>query len=121
MISTAVMAPVLRLRTEPVLAISPHRGRRRPSDAYSSSDAAHTYLDEHRPDFAVLDINLGDQTSFGIADRLHDLGVPFLFASGYGEQAKLPDEHRARTVVQKPFTTHNLARAAGELLGLPFE
>jgi hypothetical protein len=34
MISTAVMAPVLCLRTEPVLAINRDRGRRRPSDAY---------------------------------------------------------------------------------------
>ena len=49
------------------------------------------------------------------------MGVPFLFASGYGEQAKLPDEHRPRTVVQKPYTTHNLARAAGDLLGLSSE
>jgi hypothetical protein len=34
MISTAVMAPVLCLRAEPVLAFSRDRGRRRPSEAY---------------------------------------------------------------------------------------
>jgi light-regulated signal transduction histidine kinase (bacteriophytochrome) len=84
----------------------------------STVDAAHDRLDEARPDFAILDINLGDQTSFGIADRLHDLGVPFFFASGYGEQAKLPMEHRARPVVQKPYTTGNIMRSVGELLGI---
>ncbi|WP_232494420.1 hypothetical protein [Novosphingobium kaempferiae] len=68
--------------------------------------------------FAVLDINLGDQASFPVADRLLEKRVPFLFASEYGEQAKLPDEHRARMVIQKPYTAHNLARAAEELLGL---
>ncbi len=87
----------------------------------SNSDAAHSHLDDNKPDFAILDINLGDENSFGIADRLHDLGVPFLFASGYGEQAKLPDRHRAWAVVQKPYTTHNLVRAVGELLGLSSE
>ncbi|MCB8877170.1 HWE histidine kinase domain-containing protein [Acidisoma silvae] len=84
----------------------------------STSDAAHDTLDELTPDFAVLDINLGDQTSFGIAGRLYDMGVPFFFASGYGEQAQLPNEHRARIVVQKPYTAHNIARAVEDLLGL---
>ncbi|AQR73369.1 HWE histidine kinase domain-containing protein [Sphingomonas sp. LM7] len=84
----------------------------------STPEAAHDMLDGWKPDFAILDINLGDQTSFGIADRLSDLGVPFFFASGYGEQANLPDEHRVRAVVQKPYTTHNIARASEELLGL---
>ena len=82
----------------------------------STPEAAHDALDDNAPDLAILDINLGDQTSFGIADRLHDMGVPFFFASGYGEQAKLPVEHRARTVVQKPYTTHNIARAVEDIL-----
>ncbi len=84
----------------------------------STVAAAHDSLDEHRPDFAILDINLGDQTSFPVADRLLEMGIPFFFASGYGEQAKMPDDHRARMVVQKPYTTSNMARAIKELLGL---
>lgn len=87
----------------------------------STVEAAHDLLDEMRPDFAILDINLGDRTSFGIAERLKDMGVPFFFASGYGEQAQLPTEHRARTVVQKPYTTANIGRAITELLGLEAE
>ncbi len=84
----------------------------------STVHAAHDRLDEVRPDIAILDINLGDQTSFGVADRLHDMGVPFFFASGYGEQANLPMEHRARKVVQKPYTTGNIMRSVEELLGI---
>ncbi|MBB6125201.1 HWE histidine kinase domain-containing protein [Sphingobium subterraneum] len=84
----------------------------------STVDAAHDLLDQITPDFAILDINLGDQTSFGIADRLLDMGVPFFFASGYGEQAKLPMEHRARPVVQKPYTSGNIMRSAEDLLGI---
>jgi len=65
----------------------------------------------------MLDINLGDRNSFPIADRLMELNVPFLFATGYGEQAQLPMEHRHRLVVQKPYTLENVARALDQLLG----
>jgi light-regulated signal transduction histidine kinase (bacteriophytochrome)/CheY-like chemotaxis protein len=73
-------------------------------------------IDLNKPDLALLDINLGDQTSFAIADRLHALNIPFLFATGYGEQAQLPGDHRARTVVQKPYTLENVARALPKLM-----
>ena len=73
-------------------------------------------IDSEQPDFAILDINLGDHTSFPIADRLDDLGIPFLFATGYGEQAKLPERHRRRVVLQKPYSLPVLARSIPELL-----
>jgi light-regulated signal transduction histidine kinase (bacteriophytochrome)/CheY-like chemotaxis protein len=83
----------------------------------STPEAAHNILDQERVDFAILDINLGDQTSFGVADRLAELGIPFFFASGYGEQASLPMDHRSMSVVQKPYTTHNIAKAIDDLFG----
>ncbi len=73
-------------------------------------------IDRSKPDLALLDINLGDQTSFAIADRLHALRIPFLFATGYGEQAQLPPHHQAQAVVQKPYTLENIARALPKLL-----
>jgi CheY-like chemotaxis protein len=79
-------------------------------------EAALEAIDSSRPSIAMLDINLGDQTSFAIADRLHELGIPFLFATGYGEQAQLPDIHLARAVIQKPYTLENVARALPELI-----
>ncbi|QIK96336.1 GAF domain-containing protein [Sphingomonas sp. HDW15A] len=68
------------------------------------------------PDIAVLDINLGDHNSFAIADRLADLEIPFMFATGYGEQAQLPERHRPRIVVQKPYTLASLSRRFPELM-----
>ena len=65
---------------------------------------------------AMLDINLGDRTSYPIADRLAEMGVPFLFATGYGDQAQLPEAHADRTVVQKPYTLENVARAMDGLI-----
>jgi len=83
----------------------------------STPEAAHDILDKGHIDFAILDINLGDQTSFGIADRLNEMNIPFFFASGYGEQASLPMQHRSTSVVQKPYTTHNIANAIESLFG----
>jgi CheY-like chemotaxis protein len=73
-------------------------------------------IGDSRPDLAILDVNLGDHTSFAVADRLLELDIPFLFATGYGEQAQLPEDHRGRTVLQKPYTLENMARALPELI-----
>ena len=78
-------------------------------------------LEADRPDLAILDINLGDHQSVPIADRLSELGVPYMFATGYGEQGQLPAEHRGRIVLQKPYTLGSLARRLEELLALPAE
>jgi CheY-like chemotaxis protein len=83
----------------------------------STLQGALDVLESSTPSVAVLDINLGDSTSYPIADRLEDMGVPFLFASGYGEQAQLPNRHRHRAVLQKPYTLENVARAIDRLLG----
>jgi light-regulated signal transduction histidine kinase (bacteriophytochrome)/CheY-like chemotaxis protein len=69
-----------------------------------------------KPALAMLDINLGDSTSFPVADLLAEQEIPFLFASGYGEQAKLPERHRNRVVLQKPYTLENVARALDPLI-----
>ena len=73
-------------------------------------------IELEKPDLAVLDINLGDTTSFTIADRLTQLGVPFLFATGYGEQARLPERLMDRPVLQKPYTLGMLSRRLPEIL-----
>jgi hypothetical protein len=49
-------------------------------------------ISDHPPEFAVLDVNLGTETSFEIAKRLAEIGVPFVFATGYGEQVAFPPE-----------------------------
>jgi light-regulated signal transduction histidine kinase (bacteriophytochrome)/CheY-like chemotaxis protein len=82
----------------------------------SSVESGLELIDDAPPTLAVLDINLGDQLSFTVADRLHALGVPFIFATGYGEQAMLPEDHRGRDVVQKPYTLEGIARIFEELM-----
>lgn len=84
---------------------------------HATTQGALDQLVSMSPSIGVLDINLGDRTSIPIADRLLELGVPFIFASGYGEQASLPMEHRTRQVLQKPYTLENMARALADICG----
>lgn len=55
------------------------------------------------PDAAVLDVNLGSSTSFPVAHELMRLGVPFIFATGYGKEVDFPAEFRTVPLVGKPY------------------
>ncbi|MFS0736594.1 HWE histidine kinase domain-containing protein [Sphingomonas sp. 1P06PA] len=83
----------------------------------SSVGAALDQIAAARPTIAILDVNLGNSTSFLVADQLLKLGIPFVFATGYGEGAHFPDEHRGRLVVQKPYTIINIAKALAQTMG----
>ena len=65
-------------------------------------------------DCAVLDVNLGGQPIFPLADLLREKGRPFAFATGYGD-AGLREVDRGSPVLQKPFREGDLARVLGEL------
>ena len=41
-------------------------------------------LDDHPVDFAILDVNLGGEWVYPVADRLAMRGIPFVFITGYG-------------------------------------
>ena len=68
------------------------------------------------PDAAVLDVNLGSGTSFVVADELAARGIPFVFATGYSDQAILPPRYLDRPVVQKPFTADSLVTGLTDAL-----
>ena len=62
-------------------------------------------------DAVVLDINLSGEMSFGVADDLVGLGLPFVFATGYGESLVIPDRFKAVPVVSKPYDSTALKTA----------
>ena len=66
-------------------------------------------------DFAILDINLGIESSLEIAQDLKALGVPFVFASGYGEQAQLSGELADCQVISKPYGGAEIIHAINRL------
>lgn len=55
------------------------------------------------PDAAVLDIHLGEATSITVARDLKAKGIPLIFASGYGENAHLPNDLAQTPVIDKPY------------------
>jgi light-regulated signal transduction histidine kinase (bacteriophytochrome)/CheY-like chemotaxis protein len=90
------------------------------AESVATASTVPVALDELRrtpPTLALLDINLGAETSLPIADRLKAMGVPYLFATGYGEQARLPEAHAGVPVLQKPYTIENVARGLSGLRG----
>jgi CheY-like chemotaxis protein len=59
-------------------------------------------------DVALLDMNLAGQRVDPVAEALARRGVPFAFASGYGELG-VPHGMKHRPMLQKPFRSADLA------------
>ena len=62
-------------------------------------------------DAAVLDVNLSGETSFPVADVLIEAQIPFVFATGYGEQTMIPERFANTAIVAKPYDARSLRRA----------
>jgi CheY-like chemotaxis protein len=58
-------------------------------------------------DIAILDVNLNGQPISPVADALVARGMPFVFATGYGERG-LPEPYRDRPTLKKPFQMEGL-------------
>ncbi len=75
----------------------------------ASVSEAFKIIDEVRPSFAVLDINLGQETSEPIAKRLKGLSVPFVSVSGYAK-AQRPEVFAPEGFLSKPVRMPDLLR-----------
>ena len=53
-------------------------------------------------DAAILDINVDGSEVFPVAEALLARDIPFMFASGYGDQ-RLPAAHTSTPTLQKPY------------------
>lgn len=83
--------------------------------AYDEAQAVEL-LDAEKIDVAILDYNLGrDQTSAGIATKLVERDIPFLFATGYGVQA-LRNGNWTQPAIGKPYHAPEVVAAVSGLL-----
>jgi two-component sensor histidine kinase len=82
----------------------------------ASVGTAMAEIDAEPPRLAVLDVNLGAETSIPVADRLRAAGIPYIFASGYGEQARMPEAHAEVPMIQKPYTIESIGRALAGIM-----
>ena len=67
-------------------------------------------------DAAILDVNLQGGDAVPVADRLAARGVPFLFATGYGDVDMLPERLRDRPRLAKPYADADVLSALAGLL-----
>jgi CheY-like chemotaxis protein len=66
--------------------------------------AALAAIEERTPDFALLDVGLGVETSFKVARKLHQLGVRFVFVTGHGDDQPFDGEFADTLKIRKPYT-----------------
>jgi DNA-binding NtrC family response regulator len=67
-------------------------------------------VDAKLPDLAVLDVNIGGERCYPIAEKLEAAGIRFIFTTGYGKSGMEPRWAQG-TVVQKPFTLDTITAA----------
>jgi CheY-like chemotaxis protein len=81
-----------------------------------SVDAALTTLSHRAVDAALLDVNLRGELVFAVADALAERGVPFVFVTGQ-PASSIPETHRHRPLVPKPYYDAALWAALASVLG----
>jgi DNA-binding NtrC family response regulator len=64
---------------------------------------------------AILDVTLGLETVFPLADELLARGVPFILQTGYGT-TMLPERFRAVARIEKPFDLAEMRNLVGAML-----
>jgi len=67
-------------------------------------------------DAAVLDANLNGESVRPVAEALAARGVPFVFATGYGDSKFAPQGFDA-PLIKKPYDVTQIAAALAEVTG----
>jgi len=86
-------------------------------ETFTQVEDALAWLASATPDVAVLDINLGSDSSFSIAEEIQRRGKPLIFTTGYSEGFDVPDVCRDVPIVRKPYTRDAIAGALIACLG----
>jgi CheY-like chemotaxis protein len=73
-------------------------------------DEALTLASQAEFDVAILDVNLNGEAISPVVEVLVRRGLPFVFATGYGQRG-VPEPYRRTLTLQKPFQAEALAQA----------
>jgi DNA-binding response OmpR family regulator len=68
-------------------------------------------------DAAIVDLLLGGVSTFDFAARLKDTGKPFIFASGYTDDAEVRQRFPGISLVGKPYAGDDLVEAVAAACG----
>lgn len=86
------------------------------SGPFADVDAALKSLNQSRPNAALLDYNLGQETSIPLARKLHTEYIPYIFLSGQIESVITGHDLPERPVVSKPFVPEQLVSMVDNLI-----
>ncbi|MGB3721372.1 MAG: response regulator [Pacificimonas sp.] len=68
-------------------------------------------------DVALLDVNLSEERSFGVAALLKERGIPVLFATGYDGGIDMPADLQDAPLITKPYSLDDMEARLRELAG----
>ena len=85
-------------------------------EVVKSVAAALDAIAQRRFTFALLDVNLGAQTSLPVALALREAGIPFAFATGYRQALGMPASLADVAIVSKPYNRHAVGAMLMRLL-----
>ena len=77
---------------------------------------AETAMAKARPDAALLDANLAGQSSVPLGLKLHELGVPLAFCTGYDRVKDAPAALASAPILTKPYSDAELQATLAKLL-----
>ena len=83
----------------------------------ATTQEALALLDHPNLAFAILDINLGEETSIPVATALRDRGIPFVFITGYRSVDVAGFENTE--VIRKPATSDQIHAAITKAIPPP--
>ncbi|MBB3308816.1 CheY-like chemotaxis protein [Rhizobium sp. BK196] len=78
-------------------------------------DHALSLIKDQQIDAAILDVFLSDALVFPVAERLEELGIPFVFATAY-DPSVIPGRFGGYILCEKPIELENIAQG---LFGRP--
>jgi DNA-binding LytR/AlgR family response regulator len=84
--------------------------------ARSRAEAESYVTGQFAPELALLDLNLGGESSVGIALKLEALGIPVILTTGY-DAGDLPEPLSAMPICMKPISAVAVLRMIERVLG----
>lgn len=70
------------------------------------------------PDCVILDVNLGEESGYPVAEELSRREIPYAFATGFGRH-DIDGNYSHTPVLAKPFDERKLDSIVNELLSQP--
>lgn len=102
--------PIIAFALEDILVELGHEVVAIASDVDTGIDLVHGAS----PDLVFLDVNLHGRKSYPVADVLEEMGLSYIFATGYGGEEH-PERHRDAPTITKPYTAGQVKDAVAKL------